>query len=71
MVSELTTISQYFYHHLVLRGVNNVVAEILKGIAIVEIKHLELLGEAKLNSGEILNLKARTVTWDDFGLALM
>jgi len=41
--SELTAIHQYLYQHLVLK--NNEVFQLIKGIARVEMHHLEMLGE--------------------------
>lgn len=43
-VSELTAITQYFHHHLVV-GYEDV-AELLEEVSIVEMHHLEMLGEA-------------------------
>jgi len=40
---ELTAIHQYLYQHLVLK--NNEAAQLIKGIARVEMHHLEILGE--------------------------
>ncbi|NLY49389.1 MAG: bacterioferritin [Firmicutes bacterium] len=51
MVSELTAINQYLYHHFVLEPVNEEVAELLECISLVEMYHLELLGEAILKLG--------------------
>lgn len=43
-VSEMTAINQYFYHYLTFEGYNDI-AELEECISIVEMGHLELLGE--------------------------
>jgi bacterioferritin len=45
MVSELTAICQYSYHHFVLEDENREVADTLSCIALVEMHHLEILAE--------------------------
>ncbi|NLZ38565.1 MAG: bacterioferritin [Firmicutes bacterium] len=47
-VSELTAITQYFHHHLVVQEED--VAEVLERVALEEMRHLEMLGEALLNA---------------------
>ncbi|MFZ5648529.1 MAG: ferritin-like domain-containing protein [Bacillota bacterium] len=44
MVSEMTAISQYFYHHLTFEEYSDL-AELEECISIIEMHHLELLGE--------------------------
>lgn len=44
-VSELTAITLYSYQHIVGEGKYKDYAELIGGISIVEMKHLELLGE--------------------------
>lgn len=51
IVSELTAITQYTYHHFVSGDINKEVSDLVKGIARVEMKHLELLGEAIIKLG--------------------
>lgn len=44
-VSEMTAITQYLYHHFDMEPALEEVAELLEGISIVEMTHLEMLGE--------------------------
>lgn len=44
LVSEMTAINQYFYHHLTFEHIEEI-AELEECIAIIEMYHLELLGE--------------------------
>lgn len=44
-VSEFTAISLYIYQHFVSEGQYNRYAELIGGISVVEMKHLELLAE--------------------------
>ncbi|EOR27267.1 CotJC protein [Clostridium sartagoforme AAU1] len=48
-VSELTAITQYTYHQLIT---SDYIKNTLKGIAIVEMHHLEILGELLIALGE-------------------
>ena len=50
-VSELTAITQYVYHNLVTGETRKEIADALLGIAIVEMNHLHLLGEAIIKLG--------------------
>lgn len=50
-VSELSAITQYLYHHVVLEPKYEEVAEILKGVSIVEMHHLEILAETIIKLG--------------------
>ncbi len=43
--SELTAITQYIYHHMEFDALDAGIAKCLRSIAMVEMKHLELLGE--------------------------
>lgn len=45
VVSEMTAINQYFYHYLTLEEKFEDVAELEECISIIEMYHLELLGE--------------------------
>lgn len=45
MVSELTAVNLYLYQHFVSEGKFNEYAELVGGISMAEMKHLELLGE--------------------------
>ncbi|NMM63111.1 rubrerythrin [Clostridium sp. P21] len=45
MVSELTAINLYIYQHVTSEGKYEDFAELIGGIAMAEMKHLELLGE--------------------------
>lgn len=49
--SELTAILQYTYHHFYFNGVNDDFADTLMSIAVAEMKHLDILGEAMLKLG--------------------
>ena len=49
-VSEMTAINQYFYHHLTFKNYEDL-AELEECIAIIEMHHLELLGETILLLG--------------------
>lgn len=51
LVSELTAITLYSYQHFTEDEENTKFAETIRGISIVEMKHLELLGEAILELG--------------------
>lgn len=51
LVSELSAITQYLYHHQLLMPKYRDVAELLDCIAQVEMKHMELLGEAIVKLG--------------------
>ncbi len=51
MVSELSAITQYVYQHIVLEDAAEEVSEVMRHISIIEMKHLELLGEAILKLG--------------------
>ena len=42
---ELTAIHQYMYHHLTLQHSHLNISTLIREIAIVEVHHLELLGE--------------------------
>ena len=44
-ISEFTAISLYVYQHFVSEGQYNDYAELIGGVSVVEMKHLELLGE--------------------------
>lgn len=52
VVSEFTAISQYSYHHFVSFA-NEAVAEMLENIAIVEMRHLEILAELIIKLGGV------------------
>lgn len=45
VVSEMTAINQYLYHHFIFRGCDPELAELEECIAIIEMKHMELLSE--------------------------
>ncbi len=45
MVSELTAVTQYIYHHFVLEDENREVADLLSCIALVEMHHQEILAQ--------------------------
>lgn len=49
--SELTTVTQYAYHHLNCLG-NEEIAKTIHGIFLVETHHLELLGKCLIQLGE-------------------
>lgn len=48
---ELTAILTYNYQHILFSDINPEVAETLSGIAIAEMKHLEILGKLLKKSG--------------------
>ncbi len=78
-VSEYTAIAQYVYHHLYARqeGLETVERELL-GIAIVEMRHLALLGGLILQLGGVPRFVAPSIrgpipwngTWVDYGCAI-
>ncbi len=45
IISEFTAISQYLYHHFLFKYIDQDLAELLEGIAIVEMHHMEMLAE--------------------------
>ena len=49
--SEMTAINQYMYDHYYSDKYDEEIADILRGIAIVEMKHMETLGELILDLG--------------------
>jgi len=49
--SELTAITQYIYQHFTMDDINREIANTTMSIAKVEMKHLELLGEAIVKLG--------------------
>lgn len=49
--SELTTVTQYAYHHLHFLA-NKELAQTIKGVFLVETHHLELLGRCLIQLGE-------------------
>lgn len=49
--SELTAILQYIYHHFYMGTYNEEDANVLMGIALAEMHHLDILGEAMLKLG--------------------
>jgi bacterioferritin len=51
MVSEMTAVTQYSYHHFVLEDENREAADLLSCIALVEMHHLEILAETILLLG--------------------
>ena len=59
-VSEMSAITQYVYGHLVTDKVNEKVTATLEGIAMAEMKHLELLGKA------IIALGGNPVYWGTY-----
>lgn len=63
-VSELTAITQYTYHQLIT---SDYIKNTLKGIAIVEMHHLEILGELLIALGEnptfLLRKKNKDLYW--------
>lgn len=50
-VGEFGAINQYLYHHFITEPRNKHVAETLRDIAIVEMKHMELLADAIIKLG--------------------
>lgn len=50
-ISEFDTLSQYTYHQIALTHENSEVYETIKGISLVEMHHLKLLGEIILKLG--------------------
>ncbi len=45
VVSEMTAITQYLYQHLIISSSNKELASALECIAVVEMHHLEMIGE--------------------------
>lgn len=52
LVSEMTAINQYLYHHFEISFFNEEIAKALEEIAIVEMKHLEILAKLIILLGE-------------------
>lgn len=53
MVSEFTAISQYLYHHYYFKEIDKELGELLEGISITEMLHMEMLAETiKLLGGK-------------------
>lgn len=50
-VSEFTAVAQYMYHHYYFDRVDEKLAEIVEGIAIVEMHHLEMLAHVIIQLG--------------------
>ncbi len=50
-VSELTAITQYSYHHFVFEKNHPELAQLLSCVAVVEMHHLEILGETIIKLG--------------------
>lgn len=51
VISELTAINQYSYHHFITDDVDKETADTFAGIAVVEMHHLELLAQAIIKLG--------------------
>lgn len=51
-VSEFTAINQYIFHHMVLEEKYNDISDTLRGIAIVEMHHLDILGDLTIALGK-------------------
>lgn len=51
IVSEFTAIALYSYQHFVSEDLNKEIAEMIKGVSIVEMHHLEMLAEAIIKLG--------------------
>ena len=49
--SEMTAITQYFYQHLILHEKHEKIAETLECISIVEMHHLDMIGELIVKLG--------------------
>lgn len=45
MVSEMTAITQYLFQHFIIEDSNKELAAVLECIAVVEMHHLEIIGE--------------------------
>ncbi len=52
LVSELTAISQYMYHHLEMKSLDPEIADLVQKIATVEGEHLNMLGQLIILLGE-------------------
>ncbi len=51
--SEFTAISQYLYHHFITKNMNREISEMLEGISLTEMHHLEILADLiKLLGGD-------------------
>lgn len=51
MVSEFTAISQYLYHHFLLKKLSDDLGELLENVAITEMLHMEMLADTILLLG--------------------
>ncbi|MFV9511304.1 ferritin-like domain-containing protein [Tepidibacillus sp. LV47] len=45
VISEFTAINQYLYHHYFFDIIDNQLADLLEGVAVIEMYHLEILAE--------------------------
>lgn len=50
-ISEFTAISQYLYHHFYFEEVDEELGELLEGVSITEMHHMEMLGEIIIKLG--------------------
>ena len=61
-VSELTSVNQYFYHHIVSENIDKEISVMLENIAVVEMYHLEVLARLIFLLGE----KPKYFAQDDY-----
>lgn len=62
--SEFTAITQYLYHHYIIK--NKKIAELLEGIAITEMHHMELLAETIVLLGGEPRIRGAFSTWGHY-----
>lgn len=51
-VSEMTSTSQYMYHHIVVEDIDPQISNMLRNIGLVEARHLDILGKLIFLLGE-------------------
>jgi len=51
MTSELTAINQYLYHHFLSEDIEEEIGELLEGVAITEMHHMDMLADLILKLG--------------------
>ncbi|HEX2953233.1 MAG TPA: manganese catalase family protein [Bacillota bacterium] len=63
VVSEMTAINQYIYHHFTFHGPYENLAELEECISLIEMKHLELLAETILLLGVAPEFRTYTANY--------
>ncbi|WP_339061131.1 manganese catalase family protein [Tepidibacillus marianensis] len=71
VVSEFTAINQYLYHHYFFDIIDNQLADLLEGVAVVEMYHLEILADLIILLGEILEFAVEKAQRVNIGMAVL